>query len=176
MYFHDQNISELFKYKEILFRQSPAQIFIRKYQSMIGNAKVILLIVIITIGLIGNTFNLIVFGRRNMRQVSTFRFLFYLSAVDFLVIATGATHLLIRQLFNFDFRVYSNLVCKFHTFLTYVTSHASSIILMSVSIDRAIKVKSLLRKKTTSRQTEQSSTNSTTTKNRITIGVNNTNR
>ena len=86
---------------------------------------------------------MIVFSRRNMRNVSTFRFLFYLAVFDLLVLATGTTHLLIKQLYGFDLRIHSNIVCKLHTFFTYVTTHVSSLILMTVSIDRTLKIKTL---------------------------------
>ncbi len=44
----------------------------------------------------GNTLNLIVFGKKAMRKISTFRFLFYLSASDLLVLTIGATDVLVR--------------------------------------------------------------------------------
>ena len=90
----------------------------------------------------GNTLNLIVFGKKAMRKISTFRFLFYLSASDLLVLLVGATGIfilssflilkfnlnllyisnkdvLINNIFQFEIRTYSNALCKFHTFTTY---------------------------------------------------------
>ena len=77
-----------------------------------------------------------------MRKISTFRFLFYLSASDLLVLLVGATGIfilssflilkfnlnllyiskkdvLINNIFQFEIRTYSNALCKFHTFTTY---------------------------------------------------------
>ena len=142
-----QNMSDLLDLKDIFGDQNHSQNFINKYHKLISSTKIALLIIIIVIGLIGNTFNMIVFSRRNMRNVSTFRFLMYLAAFDLLVLSTGTTHLLLKQLFHFDLRIYSNLVCKLHTFFTYLTTHVSSLILTTVSIDRAIKIKNLTRSK-----------------------------
>jgi hypothetical protein len=85
-----------------------------------------------------------------------------------IVISSGALHVLIRLLFHFDIRLYSIFFCKFHTFITYFTTHASSFILMTVSVDRAIKIKNLKevsKKKINSLPQLQ-------TENRITIDLN----
>ena len=81
--------------------------------------KTVTLILIICFGLIGNTLNLIVFGKKNMRKISTFRFLFYLSFIDFLVLLIGASDMLVRHAYQFEIRTYSNAFCKLHTYMTY---------------------------------------------------------
>jgi hypothetical protein len=43
---------------------------------------------------------LIVFGKKAMRKISTFRFLFYLSASDLLVLLVGATGIFILSSFQ----------------------------------------------------------------------------
>lgn len=91
----------------------------------------ILLIIVIVIGILGNILNIIVFSKRNMRKKSTFRFLLYLSIADLLV-------LVLNVLNNFDIRLYSSFSCRFHIFLTYFMTQLSSVILMSVSIFRAL--------------------------------------
>jgi len=62
---------------------------------------------------------MIVFGKKAMRKISTFRFLFYLSLSDLLVLLVGATDVLINNIFQFEIRTYSNSLCKLHTFTTY---------------------------------------------------------
>ena len=79
---------------------------------------IILLSVIIIVGIFGNVLNLLIFSKQKMRQVSTFRFLLYISMSDMLVLLIGATHFLINAVFHFDIRSYSLFVCKTHTFLT----------------------------------------------------------
>ena len=106
--------------------------------NMFANLKTILLAIIIVIGLFGNILNLIVFGKKHMRQIRTYRFLFFLSAVDILVLLTGTTDILIRHLFLFEIRNYSNAMCRLHTFVTYCVTQMSSILLMVVSIHRAL--------------------------------------
>ena len=128
--------------------------------------KYAILVLLIAIGFIGNFFNCIVFGKKSMRKASTFRFLFYLSASDLMVLLVGASHVLVRLLFNFDIRLYSTFTCKVHTFLTYFFTHISSLILMIVSLDRVIKMKNL--KKTS--KTRIVKLTKTKAESRITIG------
>jgi hypothetical protein len=90
------------------------------------------------IGSIGNSLSFIVFTQKQLRTHSTFRYLAYLSVVDLIVLYLGLGNLILRDYFSFDLREQSLFLCKFHTFLTYVTTHLSSWILTIVSIDRAI--------------------------------------
>ena len=95
---------------------------------------------VICIGLIGNTLNIIVFGKKEMRKKSTFKLLFYLSIIDILVLLTCTTDALFTFGFKIQIRLYSTLICRFHTFLSYFLSHISSIVLMIVSLDRVFVV------------------------------------
>ncbi|CAF0767253.1 unnamed protein product [Adineta ricciae] len=95
-------------------------------------------IICLFIGSIGNSLSFIVFTQKQLRTHSTFRYLAYLSIVDLIVIYLGLGHLILRDYFHLDIRERSLFLCKFHTFLTYATTHLSSWILTIVSIDRAI--------------------------------------
>ncbi len=75
-----------------------------------------------------------------MRKNSTFRYLLYLSVFDLLVLVVGATDAYLRFGFNLQIRNYSSYLCRYHTFFTYFLTHASSIILMIVNVDRAFVV------------------------------------
>jgi hypothetical protein len=109
--------------------------------SSVGETIAIIIFSIILItGLIGNICNMLVFGKKRMRKNSTFRYLFYLSISDLLVLVVGATDIIITRIFKSQIRTHSTLTCKFHTFSTYFLTHTSSLILMAVSIDRAIAV------------------------------------
>ena len=120
-----------------LIHKNQTNIRNEKIKSIFYSVKTVILALIMAIGLLGNALNLIVLGKSNMRKVMTFRFLFYLSAVDLIVLITGTTDLFLRHLFNFEIRTYSNVMCKLHTFLTYTVTHLSSNLLMTVSVHRA---------------------------------------
>ena len=94
-------------------------------------------IAILFIGIIGNICNIIVFGKRTMRSTSTFRFLFYLSIVDVLVLLFGALDMLIRNDSSLELRDFSLISCNLHKFLTYTVTYVSSFISVAVNIDRA---------------------------------------
>jgi hypothetical protein len=98
----------------------------------------IALSIIIAIGVVGNIINMIVFSRKSMRTVSTFRFLLYLSAFDLLVLLVCSTEAYAQFRYHYEIRSVSTLICRVHTFLTYFLSHCSSNILMVISIDRAL--------------------------------------
>ena len=96
--------------------------------------------VLISIGIIGNAINIKVFSHKSMRKNSTFKFLFYLSIIDLFVLLICATDSLMTYGYLVIIRLYSESTCKMHTFLTYFLTHMSSVVLMIVSIDRAIVV------------------------------------
>jgi hypothetical protein len=95
--FHS-NLSDLFD-----FRRSSVigPVYIEdNNKKLITNLKTLMIITIITIGFIGNIINMSVFGKKRMRNNSTFRFLFYLSAADLMVLSTGCLHVLIKNIFQ----------------------------------------------------------------------------
>jgi hypothetical protein len=100
----------------------------------------IILLSIILLGVFGNILNIIVFSHKTMLKMSTFRLLFYLSIIDLLVLLVCTTDALFTFGFLVEIRLFSTLMCRIHTFLTYFLTHMSSIVLMIVSIDRALVV------------------------------------
>jgi hypothetical protein len=112
----------------------------REGDNLVSNTNSIILALIIGIGFLGNALNLIVFRKKALRRIETFRYLSYLSIFDILVLAIGALDILVKDAFNFEIRTYSSLTCKMHTFATYTVTHMSSILLMSVSVNRAFKM------------------------------------
>lgn len=99
-----------------------------------------LLPIIICIGIFGNILNMIVFNSKKMKKCSTFRFLLYLSIFDLLVLSICASDAFLRFGYQIEIRNYHIIICRLHTFLTYFLTHASSTILMIISIDRAFVV------------------------------------
>jgi hypothetical protein len=95
-------------------------------------------IIVLIVGLIGNTLCLIVFMQRNMRKNSTFIYLAFLSIVDLMVLTLGLGDIILISYFNLIVRAKSIYLCRIISFLIYGSTHLSSFILASVSIDRAI--------------------------------------
>ena len=96
----------------------------------------IVLFTIILIGLFGNIMNLKVLANKEIRKMSTFRFLLYLSIIDIMVLTICAVDSVMTYGFNIEVRQMSSFICKIHTFFTYFLTHMSSIVLMCVSIER----------------------------------------
>ena len=101
---------------------------------------IVLLAIIMIVGVFGNLLNIIVFSKKTMRKVSTFRFLLYLSIGDLLVLFVCVTDALLRFGYQYELRLSSTFVCRLHTFFTYFLTHFSSTLLMVISIDRALVV------------------------------------
>jgi hypothetical protein len=97
-----------------------------------------ILVFIIIIGVLGNMLNIIVFSKKNMIKMTTFKFLFYLSIIDLFVLLVCTTDALLTFGFNIEIRLYSNFFCRWHSFFTYFLTHMSSVVLMVVSIERCL--------------------------------------
>lgn len=102
-----------------------------------------LTIIFLVIGNFGNILSLIVFLSKSMRNNSVFTYFAFLSIVDFFVITFGLGDAILLSYFKIVIRNESIILCRLHSFLTYVFSHLSSFILASVSIDRAIALNSI---------------------------------
>ncbi|CAF1042651.1 unnamed protein product [Brachionus calyciflorus] len=103
----------------------------------------ILIPFILIIGTLSNLVNFYVFTRPTLKGLSTFRFLSYLSLVDFFYLIVGSPHILANVYFEYDFRDYSNLSCSLHSFFTYYLSHLSSNILAAVGVFRCVTLTNL---------------------------------
>ena len=95
-------------------------------------------VVIFLIGIFGNLLSILVFFQKKMRKNSTFVYLAFLCVVDLFVILFGLGDILVISYFRVIIRSQSFLLCRFHTFFIYTSTHLSSFILASVSVDRAI--------------------------------------
>ncbi|RNA08690.1 FMRFamide receptor-like [Brachionus plicatilis] len=99
--------------------------------------------IILILGTASNVVNFYVFTRPVLNGLTTFRFLAYLSMIDFCYLIVGLPHILSNVYFNYDFRDHSNLVCSLHSFFTYYLSHLSSNILAGVGVFRCVTLTSL---------------------------------
>jgi hypothetical protein len=98
----------------------------------------VLSLILLLIGLFGNLLCFYIFSQPNMRKNSTFIYLACLSIVDWFVLALGLGDIVIISYLKIVLRDTNIIVCRVHSFLTYVFTHLSSFLLASVSIDRAI--------------------------------------
>ncbi|RNA10067.1 FMRFamide receptor-like [Brachionus plicatilis] len=95
-------------------------------------------VLLLIIGLFGNFLSALVFNQKPMKKNSTFIYLGVLCYVDILVLFFGLGDIILITYFKFVIRNQSILMCRLHTFLTYSSTHLSSFIIASVSVDRAI--------------------------------------
>ncbi len=114
------------------------EIFSVDSKILMQKIKAAILLFIIFIGIIGNLLNLVVFRKKSMFEISTFKLLFALSLNNLLVLGIGGSDVIMASVLSFEIRNYSIGFCKFHTYLTYVITHASSMILTVVNIERAL--------------------------------------
>ena len=94
-------------------------------------------LIIIFVGVFGNILNLFVFRQKSMFKIPTFRLLFYLSLVDLIIIIVCTNDLLFTFAFKIQMKLASIVSCRFHTYLTSYLTQLSSVILTTVSIERA---------------------------------------
>jgi hypothetical protein len=93
---------------------------------------------LLILGIFGNVISMIIFSRNSMIKYTTFRYLFWLSIVDICVLLTGTGDHLLQVYFKLNIRLVNNTYCKLHSFSVIFFTHISSMILVFMSIDRAI--------------------------------------
>ncbi len=89
---------------------------------------------VICIGIVGNTINLLVFGSVKMRKTPVFRFLFYMSTIDLAILIMCGVETFFSMVFNIDLRVFRVFFCKFNTFLTYFLLQSRNLFSMAITI------------------------------------------
>jgi len=95
-------------------------------------------VLILIVGLIGNLLCLVVLCKKKMRKNSAFVYLGVLSLVDIFVLLFGLGDIILIAYFRFMIRNTNLYICRLHSFITYVFTHFSSLLLALVSLDRAI--------------------------------------
>ena len=96
--------------------------------------------VIYTLGFLGNTFALITFSSRRMRQFSSSIFLLVLSVSDTVALVTSLWFFL-ADAFNIQLQNYSALACRFRTFFAYLFMDLSSWCMAGLAIDRYLRTR-----------------------------------
>lgn len=119
----------------------------------------IFLPIILGLGIFGNLVSMLIFAKKSLKKYTTFRFLFLLSLVDICVLLTGCGDILLQVYFNFNIRLLNEYFCKIHSFMVIFFTHSSSMILLFMSVDRAIVISIVRRNQTTKVTATKSNTN-----------------
>lgn len=100
--------------------------------------KKIFIPIILVLGIMGNLISIVIFSQNSLKKHTTFRYLFLLSIIDICVLVSGCGDILLQVYFEFNIRVISDFFCKVHSFMVIFFTHSSSMILLVMSIDRAV--------------------------------------
>ena len=95
---------------------------------------------IISLGTIGNGLTILIILRQKAKLTSTSLYLFSLALSDLLLLYTSPLRLWILHYWNIDVRNFSEISCKIHSYLTYVSVHLSSWLLVAVTLERVFSV------------------------------------
>ncbi|CAF0753809.1 unnamed protein product [Rotaria sp. Silwood1] len=96
--------------------------------------------IIYILGFLGNTFALMTFSSRRMRQISSSVFLLTLSISDSVALITSLWFFL-ADAFSIQLQNYSALACRFRTFFAYVFMDLSSWCLAGLAFDRYLRIR-----------------------------------
>ena len=96
--------------------------------------------VLLALGFVGNLMSIRIFSKAHMRSQTTFRYLTYLSLFDLAILYMGYGQTMLQVYARVDIRLLSHFMCKFHSFLVYVLSQSSSMILVCMSVDRTVSI------------------------------------
>ena len=145
-------------YKEI-FRTVSSSFFLINYKYLFHILKEMnidfnvvlkaLFVIIIMEGIFGNAINMIVFSRRKMRKSLTFRLLFCLSVIDFVILTQSGLEALVESALDLEMRTSTKFFCKFNTFLAYFLTQTRNVLCMSITVERALKICKHVTKNTT---------------------------
>ncbi len=91
---------------------------------------------LLSIGLIGNIFSILIFNKKSMKKYTTFCYLKLISIIDIFALVIGCGHILFNVYFEIDLRLINEVSCKIQSFMVYFFTHFSSMLLASMSIDR----------------------------------------
>lgn len=95
-------------------------------------------IAILCIGTIGNVLSFTVLTRPKTRTHSTAVFLIALTIVDFIAMWSGLIRIILEGYMGIDIRNICTGLCKLHIFLIYASTHASSWLIVGVTVERIV--------------------------------------
>ena len=92
--------------------------------------------ILIACGTVGNALSVLVMCRKKIQQCTMSLYLLVLALVDTSVLYVGLLHLYLKELYDYDWREFSNTVCKLHMFMIYAIMQYDSWLLVSVTMER----------------------------------------
>ena len=92
---------------------------------------------ILSMGIVGNTVNILIFAKEHMRSSPTLRFLLYLSIADLIVLIMGISEVLLKSDYSLGLRDSSLFVCNIQKFVSYSSTYVSSCLTVAVNVYRA---------------------------------------
>lgn len=95
-------------------------------------------IAILSVGTIGNILSFTVLTRPKTRRYSTAVFLIALTIVDFIAMWSGLIRIILEGYMGIDIRNIGTGLCKLHIFLIYASTHASSWLIVGVTVERIV--------------------------------------
>ena len=98
--------------------------------------------ILVALGTIGNLMCFIVLRFSGMRRSPSSLYLQVLAFVDTTVLYTALSRYWILNIYGKDIRAFSNIGCKVHVFVLYLSAHYSAWVLAALSVDRALVVRS----------------------------------
>lgn len=115
--------------------------FYLKLEEFDKSLNLIYPLLIMFLGLIGNTFTIYIFSKKCFRKCSIGTYYSYLSLIDSLILVLGSTRFFLEANNQINITTLSNLTCKFFTSTMYILQQISAWILMFASLDRIFLVK-----------------------------------
>lgn len=95
---------------------------------------------LLVVGIVGNMFSFRIYSRQTMTK-SSFTIYFRTMSLADLIITLHIITFILRNMFDIDLHVQSNILCKSVDLVLFVTSPISAYSLVAISIDRFIKIK-----------------------------------
>ena len=98
----------------------------------------ILFALVIVIGLIGNSLNILIYSKKKMLKSLIYQLLLSLSITDFIILLLCFIESSIENQFEIDLRAYSLIACKLDTFLAYFLTQTRNFLSMAITIESKI--------------------------------------
>ena len=98
------------------------------------NGMVIVFVVMVSLGIVGNLVNVLVLMSQPMRKSLTFGFISLLSLIDMLILVVSLLETIFETHLNTEIRLVSTFFCKLDTFLVHFLLHVRNIVFMTIAI------------------------------------------
>ena len=110
------------------------------YKDLINKIEKFCIPILCGVGTVGNILTILVLGKKRNRDTSVAVILLVLSVSDLIILFTGYFTQWLNLMWSIRIREIHDVTCKLHVFLTYVSLHISSWMLVLVTCERAFSV------------------------------------